>query len=284
MNATVIGKDYDPNNYVYQFVEENCHPDTKGSYQILLPVTSIVALYLVFVLQVGPRFMKNRKPYDLKHVMKIYNYINIIVNLVMCTACMYFSRGMYEFWGCQPSTAPDWLRLMGKTRGVVVVTLLLINLIYSVKNTHSAGELYLTLKVFDLADTVFFVLRKKWQQVTPLHVIHHSIMPFTAWTALKFAPVTSAGTVVTLNTLVHTVMYTYYHLASLGKDVWWKKYITVMQLIQFYICLVHAVHTFFIPNCDFPRWLASLQAAESIFFIITFTRFYFHSYQRKKVE
>jgi hypothetical protein len=140
----------------------------------------------------------------------------------------------------------------------------------------------LALKIFDLADTVFFILRKKWNQVTPLHVIHHSIMPFTAWLALKYAPLPSAGKVLLLNSFVHTLMYTYYHLASLGKDVWWKKYITVIQLIQFYICLVHAVHMLLIPDCNFPKWLACLQAAESIFFIVTFTNFYYRSYRKIK--
>lgn len=141
--------------------------------------------------------------------------------------------------------------------------------------------MYTALKVFDLCDTVFFILRKKWNQVTPLHVTHHSIMPFTSWLAYKFAPVPSSGTVLILNSFVHTVMYSYYELASRGFNLWWKKYITVMQLVQFYVCLVHAVHTFLIPGCNFPRWIAGLQAAESAFFIVTFTRFYLTSYQTR---
>lgn len=148
----------------------------------------------------------------------------------------------------------------------------------------TGGEAYTALKLFDLMDTVFFILRKKWNQVTPLHVIHHSIMPFTAWVALKFAPVPACATTVILNAAVHTLMYTYYHLASLGQDVWWKKYITVMQLVQFYIVLVHAVHTLLIPDCNFPKWLACLQVAESVFFIITFTNFYIRSYNKNKAD
>lgn len=35
---------------------------------------------------------------------------------------------------------------------------------------------------------VFFVLRKKNSQVTFLHVYHHSIMPFTWWFGVRFAP------------------------------------------------------------------------------------------------
>lgn len=151
---------------------------------------------------------------------------------------------------------------------------------HSNPNHNRAGECYTALKVFDLLDTVFFVLRKKWSQVTPLHVTHHSIMPFTSWLAYKFAPVPSSAIVLILNSFVHTVMYYYYELANQGKNVWWKKYITVLQLIQFYVVLVHALHTFLIPGCNYPKWIAGLQVAESVFFIVTFTRFYTQSYKR----
>ncbi len=32
------------------------------------------------------------------------------------------------------------------------------------------------------------------------------------------------------NSLVHVVMYYYYMLVTLGKPVWWKKYLTVFQV------------------------------------------------------
>ena len=39
-----------------------------------------------------------------------------------------------------------------------------------------------------------------------------------------------------MNCLVHTVMYGYYGLAAIGphmqKYLWWKKYLTVMQLVS----------------------------------------------------
>lgn len=35
---------------------------------------------------------------------------------------------------------------------------------------------------------IFFVLRKKNNQITFLHVYHHAIMPFTWWFGVKFAP------------------------------------------------------------------------------------------------
>ena len=41
--------------------------------------------------------------------------------------------------------------------------------------------LYYVNKYIELLDTVFFVMRKKWNQVTFLHVYHHAIMPIWAY-------------------------------------------------------------------------------------------------------
>lgn len=47
---------------------------------------------------------------------------------------------------------------------------------------------YFLLKVLDLADTVFFVLRKKQSHVSFLHVYHHAIMVSLSYLAVIFVP------------------------------------------------------------------------------------------------
>ena len=61
-------------------------------------------------------------------------------------------------------------------------------------------------------DTIFFVLRKKQNQVTTLHVIHHSLMPFVTWCFVKLFPDPGPALTVTLNAFVHVVMYIYYYM------------------------------------------------------------------------
>lgn len=41
---------------------------------------------------------------------------------------------------------------------------------------------------------------------------------------------------VMLNGAIHTMMYTYYFVSMHAKDIWWKKYMTMMQMIQF-LCM-----------------------------------------------
>lgn len=46
--------------------------------------------------------------------------------------------------------------------------------------------LYYICKITELLDTVFFVLRKKQNQITFLHVYHHTLMPFCGFIGLKY--------------------------------------------------------------------------------------------------
>lgn len=59
-----------------------------------------------------------------------------------------------------------------------------------------------------------------------------------------------------LNSGVHIVMYLYYMLAALGpgvrKHLWWKKYLTQIQMIQFVAIFVHSMQLFFDNSCNFP--------------------------------
>lgn len=48
--------------------------------------------------------------------------------------------------------------------------------------------IYLIVKVIDLLDTIFFVLRKKQNQVTFLHVYHHTGMVVAVWSGVKWFP------------------------------------------------------------------------------------------------
>lgn len=47
---------------------------------------------------------------------------------------------------------------------------------------------YFIVKIIDMVDTVFFVLRKKQNQVSFLHVYHHTAMVLAGWIAVKWIP------------------------------------------------------------------------------------------------
>jgi hypothetical protein len=134
-------------------------------------------------------------------------------------------------------------------------------------------------------DTVFFVLRKKTSQVSTLHVIHHGCMPMSVWFGVKFTPGGHSTFFGLLNTFVHIVMYTYYLFSALGpqyqKYLWWKKYLTSLQMIQFIAIMVHAFQLLFI-DCNYPRAFVWWIGMHAVMFFFLFNEFYRSTYQTGK--
>lgn len=83
---------------------------------------------------------------------------------------------------------------------------------------------------------IFFVLRKKFDHVSTLHVIHHGVMPMSVWFGVKFTPGGHSTFFGLLNTFVHIIMYSYYMFSAMGphmrKYLWWKKYLTTLQMVS----------------------------------------------------
>lgn len=83
---------------------------------------------------------------------------------------------------------------------------------------------------------VFFVLRKKTNQITFLHVYHHAGMVCLAWLGCRYLPGGQGVYLGYINSLVHAFMYTYYLLTAWNKEfkksIWVKRRITELQLVS----------------------------------------------------
>lgn len=228
------------------------------------PCIFILIAYLIFI-KMGPTIMKGRQPMELKYVLIVYN-VGMVV-LSGYTGFQFLIRGYiigkYSL-RCQPVDYSDY------PNSVAIARLM---------------WLFFISKLLELLDTVFFVLRKKFSQVSFLHLSHHFVMPFLMWLGCKFVPGGISIFFPTLNSFVHLFMYSYYGLAALGpqyqKYLWWKKYMTKMQLIQFGLMNIHAAQLFFI-ECDYPIVFTLLLTIGSMIFMALFANFYIKSYLHKK--
>ena len=118
------------------------------------PVIGICLTYAFFVKVLGPRLMKNQKPFDLRILMIVYNFLMVIISTLL-----FVNIGIYGWfwkynWKCQP---------VDYTKDGMPMAYL--------------SYMYYLTKYIELLDTIFFILRKKFDNVSKLHVIHHGIMP-----------------------------------------------------------------------------------------------------------
>ncbi|XP_063051060.1 elongation of very long chain fatty acids protein 7a [Engraulis encrasicolus] len=230
-----------------------------------LPQTVVLLAYLYFVTSLGPRLMENRKAFDLKPVLVVYNFSSVTLSIYMVYEFIMAGWGTGYTFRCDPVDyhSPQGLRMV------------------------RACWLYYFSKFFELLDTIFFVLRKKNNQISFLHVFHHSIMPFTWWFGVKFAGGGLGTFHGLLNCIVHVIMYTYYGLSALGPSyqrfLWWKKHLTSLQLIQFVMVTGHIVQYFFVKDCgyQFPIFVYII-ATYGITFLLLFLNFWYHAYTKGK--
>lgn len=100
---------------------------------------------------------------------------------------------------------------------------------------------YQLTKYWEYLDTLFLILNGK--DLSFLHVYHHGVVAFTSWTWTRGDLRLAAGGVL-FNTMVHVLMYYFYFACSipeLRKRLWWKKYLTKLQILQFVVALTMAV-------------------------------------------
>ncbi|XP_064480149.1 very long chain fatty acid elongase 7-like isoform X2 [Ornithodoros turicata] len=232
-----------------------------------VPVVSVLAFYAYFVKVWGPRIMKNAKPFDLRYVILCYNAAMVLANVAIATRVGYyaFMTGHYHIF------------LQGPDLSSRPITMILLNVSWY----------YLMLRLCECIETVFFVLRKKFNQVSGLHVFHHVSVAFCTYFYITYGGFSIACFETVFNSCIHVLMYAYYFLAALGpniqKHLWWKKYLTRFQLAQFIVMIVRNVILVFTLG-PYYNMLPLFMLSQCVIFFVQFLSFYIKSYKSKMVR
>ncbi|XP_028902935.1 elongation of very long chain fatty acids protein 4 [Ornithorhynchus anatinus] len=228
-----------------------------------LPTLTISTLYLLFV-WLGPKWMKNKEPFQMRLVLILYNFGMVLLNLFIFKELFLGSYAAGYSYICQ---SVDYSNNVHEVR------------------IAAALWWYFVSKGIEYFDTVFFILRKKNNQVSFLHVYHHCTMFTLWWIGIKWVAGGQAFFGAQLNSFIHVIMYSYYALAALGpqiqKYLWWKRYLTMLQLVQFHVTIGHTAMSLY-TNCPFPRWMHWALIVYAISFIFLFLNFYYQTYNQPK--
>ena len=233
----------------------------NSTYQI--PFLLIV--YIYFVLRCGPQYMKNRPPYSLKTFIKFYNVFQIIANA----------------WLVYEHIAAGWFT-------EIPLTCVPVDYSYKPGPYRLATIMWwvLLLKLVDLIETGIYVLRKKYNQISFLHVYHHVSNCVFSWIYTKYVPGGMTTFITLLNCSVHVIMYTYYLLATFGPTIQKvinpiKPSITILQMVQFIVLIIYVSQALF-PNCPVPGVFGPVFIGNLIINLFLFYRFYKNRYIKSK--
>lgn len=224
--------------------------------------------YLLVVLMLR-RLMKKKQPFILSGFTIVHNFIMCVASLIMFVGMAASLFAIWQRHGLEALFCDSGAKEVGK------------------------GPLYFWIYVFYLSkyyewvDTVLLCLKKN--QLTFLHVYHHWVTMLLVWNCLEnLIPIQWCAEL--LNCFVHILMYYYYFLMSLKKRVWWKKYITIMQIIQFVLInSLHSVsiawHYLWTHNCpSYDTWGHQIGLGIINSYLLLFVQFYFANYQSTKKQ
>lgn len=249
-------------NY-YEYILSLRDPRTVGWPLVVDPkfMLPLLAGYLYVVKIGGPRWMKDRKPFQVKPAIMAYN-------LFMVVASSYF---FWQFLKHSFIYGGYSLLCQGVSYATDEHTMAILNLMWW----------YIFVRIADFLDTFFFLARKKFSHITALHVTHHFLVVFSAWLWITFGSDGQVLLGICVNSFIHIIMYSYYFLAALGPSVrkylWWKKYLTRIQIVQFACLTLHMTVPLFY-DCGYPMVLNVLAVAQGLLGLGLFINFYVHTY------
>jgi len=159
-----------------------------------------------------------------KGVMVVYNAAQVAINLYVALSISDALGGVRNVWGLGVPDSPA---------------------------VRHGVYLHYLCKYLDFADTALITLRKKSEQLSFLHLYHHSTIVVVWGWAVSTWPADQSAVYAYgawVNSWVHVIMYFYYGLTALGIRPPFKKCVTAVQLTQFASCITHAITALFLDT------------------------------------
>lgn len=138
-------------------------------------------------------------------------------------------------------------------------------------------------KYYELIDTVLLIVKGK--PLIFLHVFHHFMMLIGPFTWIYDGWIIGGWWCVFVNTIIHTFMYYYYFLTSIGYQPKWKSFMTTSQIIQLLSGWLLVWYWLYIRNrdgCTRGIYTALFSHVINTILILFFLNFYYQQYINKR--
>lgn len=208
--------------------------------------------------------MRFREPFELFTLIRLYNFSLVIINIILTWQSFSVLDYGLDLLRCHPHKFA------------------------TIVDTARITDLYITTRVVEFLETFFFALRKKDNQISFLHVFHHTYVPAIGLYLSYDLTSPLILICISFNSFIHIVMYTYYTLAtyeSLKAFLWWKKHLTALQLVQFTLMMLVCIYQLVInrTKCQYMPYKVIITSFMTGFiFMILFINFYIQSYRQNK--
>lgn len=149
---------------------ETMDPRTNGYFLVDMSPLSISLIMILYALSVWvfiPNYMKNREPLNIKRYLILYDFIMVAVNLYFFYKTLQLSDYGKELFKWH-DTRHDW---SDKAFRYIDI-----------------AHLYYLSKLVDMFDTFFMAFRKRYSQISFLHVWHHTSLSVAGWLYLRYNP------------------------------------------------------------------------------------------------
>lgn len=217
---------------------------------------SIIYMLVIYSIQ---QFMRTREPFKLRKCLMVWN---LALTVFSAAGSYYMVAEMY-----------DSLYLKGFDNSVCITC----------ANTSAQYWMWLFAlsKIFELGDTVFIVLRK--QKLIFLHWFHHILALIYTW--YSFGQNISLGRwFVTMNVVVHSLMYGYYAFRSMQIYIPRQIAMTVtsLQIIQMILGFYVSSYAFYAKltgsYCEIPLKTATFGFLVYVIFFLMFAKLFVNNY------
>jgi len=174
----------------------------------------MIICYLIGI-RITSWYMFNKKPINMKWISAMHNFFLFVLSVIM---------------------------LFGVTTGVIEIYLkggfnaIVCNPNGSYRNSKLFFWIYIfyLTKPYEFIDTFIMIFKKR--ELNFLHVWHHCSTCLLVWTT-QIQEMNIQWISIAANCFVHSFMYYYYFISSFGIQPWWKRYLTLLQIIQFVVTI-----------------------------------------------